>query len=406
MLIDILSEAWVSMKATLLRTFLTMLGIIIGVASVVLMLAVGMGAESDVKKSISSIGSNIVIVLSGKIVSGAVRLATGSAQTLTVDDAKSIAEFSEVDMVSPAIQETAQVVYGSNNWSTLVIGSTPEILPVREWSMQLGSGFTEQDMHSASRVALIGKTVKENLFGDEDPIGKTIRITNVPFEVIGYLTSKGQSLTGQDQDDVVMIPLTTAQRKVFGTQFPGSVRAIMVKAKDTEGLVTVQSKISKLLRAKHKLKPSMDDDFSIRDLKSIAESAAATAHVMSLLLGAVASISLVVGGIGIMNIMLVSVTERTREIGIRKAIGAPESSIMLQFFAEAIIISAIGSLIGLVVGIGGAFMLKWVFNISVEISIWSIIASLTVAASVGIFFGYYPAQKAAKLNPIEALRYQ
>jgi putative ABC transport system permease protein len=406
MMIDILSEAWISMKATLLRTFLTMLGIIIGVASVVLMLAIGMGAESDVKKIISSIGSNVVVVSSGKLVAGAVRLATGSAQTLTVDDAKAISEFSEVDVLAPAIQKAAQIVYGSNNWNTIVIGTTPEMLPVREWKMELGTGFTEQDVRSASRVVLIGKTVRDNLFGDEDPIGKIIRITNVPFEVIGVLESKGQTFSGSDQDDVIIIPLTTAQRKVFGTQFPGSVRGILIKGRDQASLASMQEKIRQLLRTKHKLKSGMDDDFDLHDLTAIAESASTTAHIMSLLLGAVASISLVVGGIGIMNIMLVSVTERTREIGIRKAIGAKQSSIMLQFFAEALIISTIGSFVGLAIGIGGAFLVKWIFHVSVQISIWSIVSSLAVAASIGVFFGYYPAQKAAKLKPIESLRYQ
>lgn len=403
---DIFLEAWISMGANKLRSFLTTLGIIIGVGSVVLMLAIGHGSETDIKKTIASMGSNLLVVLSGYTSLGGVRSSAGSAPTLSMNDARAISELSEVATVAPAFPGTAQVIYEANNWSTSILGTTQEFIVARDWSLSAGRPFTEKDMRSATLTALIGVTVKANLFGSEPPIGKIIRIMNMPFEVIGILSPKGQTLEGRDSDDVIMIPITTAQRKVFGTPYPGSVRFMLVKIKSPEAMDTAERKINQLLRERHRIKPKDDNDFTIRNLADVAQGAQLTAHIMSLLLGSVAAISLVVGGIGIMNIMLVSVIERTREIGIRKAIGAPEYSILMQFFGEAIIISSIGSIVGLILGVGGSFIINAIFHITVEVSIWSIFISIAVAISIGLFFGYYPAQKAAKLNPIEALRYQ
>lgn len=403
---EIFSEALISMGANKLRSFLTTLGIIIGVSSVVLMLAIGQGSETDIKKTIASMGSNLLVVLSGYTSLGGIRGATGSSPTLNISDAKAINELSEVAAVAPAFPGSAQIIYEANNWSTTVLGCTPEFLIARDWPVIAGRPFTEKDMRSASLTALLGLTVKANLFGNQPAVGKTIRIKNIPFEVIGILGPKGQTLEGRDSDDVIMIPFTTAQRKVFGTPYQGSVRFMLVKVKSPEAMYAVETKITQLLRERHRIKAKDDNDFTIRNLSDIAQGAQLTARIMSLLLGSVAAISLVVGGIGIMNIMIVSVTERTREIGIRKAIGATERSILLQFFAEAIFISSIGSIIGLLLGVGSSLLVSTLFEITVQISVWSIFISIAVALLTGIFFGFYPAQKAAKMNPIEALRYQ
>ena len=406
MLGAMLGEAWQAMHANRLRTFLTMLGMVIGVGAVVLMMAVGQGAQYTVNASISSMGSNLFIVLSGSTTAGGVRMGGGAAPTLTVQDAEAIGELPGVQAVAPTHPGSAQVVYGANNWSTSVYGSTPEYLDVRAWPVAAGHGFTDSDVRSATRVAVIGQTVAKNLFGDEDPVDKTIRIRNSPYVVLGVLAPKGQSLDGRDQDDTIIIPLTTAQRKLFGTAFQGAVRMMMVQAESAAAMPAAERSINELLRQRHRLRESQDDDFSVRNLTALAESAAETARIMSLLLGAIASVSLVVGGIGIMNIMLVSVTERTREIGIRMAIGARESSILMQFLLEAIIISVIGCLIGLVLGVGGALLVSELTKTAVVISGSAALVAFAVASGVGVFFGFYPARKAARLDPIEALRYQ
>ncbi|MDZ7655730.1 MAG: ABC transporter permease [Sulfurimicrobium sp.] len=406
MLAAMLGEAWHAMGANRLRTFLTMLGMVIGVGAVVLMMAVGQGAQYAVSQSISSMGSNLFILISGSTTSGGVRSGSGGAPSLTVADADAIAELPGVRAVAPVHTGRTQMVYGPNNWSSSTYGTTPSYLDVRSWSVASGYPFTDSDLRSATRVALIGKTAAKNLFGDEDPVGKTIRVGQSPFVILGVLGAKGQSLDGRDQDDTLLIPLTTAQRKVYGTPFQGAVRMIMVQAETAAGMPAVEKSMVSLLRQRHRLREGMDNDFYLRNLAEAADSAAETTRTMSLLLGAIASVSLLVGGIGIMNIMLVSVTERTREIGIRLAIGSRERDIMLQFLLEAIIISVVGCFIGLALGVGGALLANYLTDAMVVISGSSVLVAFGVAASVGVFFGFYPARKAARLDPIEALRYQ
>ncbi len=406
MTLMMLAEAWRAMGANRMRTVLTMLGMVIGVGAVVLMMSIGQGAQYAIQQTISAMGSNLFVLLSGSSSAGGVRTGSGGALTLNVKDANAIAELPGVQSVAPIHPGNAQIVYGSNNWNTAIIGSTPAYLDARSWPIVSGSAFTASDVRSATRVALIGQTTAQNLFGDEDPVGKTIRIRHSPFTVFGVLGSKGQGMDGRDQDDTIIIPLTTAQRNVFGTQFPGTVRMIMVQTTTQEIMPQVEKSMTELLRQRHRTREGQDADFSLRNLTAVADSAAESTRIMSLLLGAIASVSLLVGGIGIMNIMLVSVTERTREIGIRMAIGARERDILLQFLLEAIIISVLGCCIGLLLGIGGALLTEQLTGTLVIISGSSILVAFGVAATIGIFFGYYPARKAARLDPIEALRYQ
>ncbi|MGB9495921.1 MAG: ABC transporter permease [Azonexus sp.] len=406
MLKAMLGEAWMAMGANRLRTALTMLGMVIGVGAVVIMMAIGQGAQYAVQQAISTMGSNLFIALSGSFTTSGVRSGTAGAPTLNVADVEAIAELDGVVNAAATHRGSRQLVYGSQNWSAQVVGTTPAYLDARVWSIAKGASFGDSDVRSATRVALLGKTTAENLFGDEDPIGKTIRIQQNPFVVIGVLASKGQSLSGDDQDDTVIIPLSTAQRKVFGTPFLGSVRMIMVQAESDEAMPRVMESTTALLRQRHRLREGQPNDFFIRNLSAAAESQAETTRTMSVLLGAIASISLLVGGIGIMNIMLVSVTERTREIGIRMAIGARERDILLQFLLEAVMISLAGCLLGLLLGISSALLVNVITGMVVVISGSSVLVAFGVAAAVGIFFGYYPAQKAARLDPIEALRYQ
>ena len=407
MFMAMLGEAWHAMGANRLRTFLTMLGMMIGVGAVVLMMAIGEGAQQSIKKSISSMGSNLFVVLSGAPSAGGARSSSGGASTLNISDADAIAELNGVSSVAPVTMGNAQIIYAGNNWNTTVMGTKPSYFVVRDWSIESGATFSDSDIRSSTRVALVGKTVVDNLFGEDiDPIGKTIRIKQSPFVIVGVLAAKGQSLNGQDQDDTIIVPLTTAQRKLFGNQIPGSVRQILVKAESDKVMASLETDMNDLLRQRHNLREGTESDFSVRNLTAIANTAADTTKTMSMLLGAIASISLLVGGIGIMNIMLVSVTERTREIGIRMAIGARQQDILMLFLLEAFMISIVGCMIGIGIGVGGAEMVHYFAKTDVSISSQSIILAFAVAASVGIFFGYYPALKAAKLNPIEALRYQ
>jgi len=406
MLGAMLHEAWRAMGANRLRTLLTMLGMVIGVGAVVLMMAIGQGAQYAVQQTISSMGSNVFVVLSGFTSPGGVRSGSGSAPTLTVADANAIAELDGVETVAPVHWGSVQMVHGANNWNAWVHGTVPAYFDARSWPIADGAAFTDSDLRAATRVAVVGRTVAQNLFGEENPIGKTFRIGQAPFTVLGVMAPKGQNLEGRDQDDIVVMPLTTAQRKVFGTPFPGSVRQILVKAASPGAMPAVEKSMEALLRQRHRLREGAENDFTLRNLTAVADTAAETTRVMSLLLGAIASVSLLVGGIGIMNIMLVSVTERTREIGIRMATGARERDILAQFLLEAIIISVIGCAIGLALGVGGALLANQLAKMTVVVSGSSVLAAFGVAAGVGVFFGFYPARKAARLDPIEALRYQ
>jgi putative ABC transport system permease protein len=406
MSLAMLFEAWRAMGANRLRTFLTMLGMVIGVGAVIVMSAIGAGTQAKVKESIASMGSNLLIVLAGSMTSGGVRLGSGGVQTLTIADASAMEELESILATAPTSSGSAQLIYQSANWSTQVTGTTPSYFQVRDWEIESGYPFMDSDVRGATRVVVLGKTIAQNLFGDEDPVGKTIRIKNSPYLVVGILAKKGQSLDGRDQDDTAIVPITTAQTKLFGSQFKGSVRFIMVEAASESVMDKAEEEIAQLLRQRHKLRENAEDDFTIRNLTALANTAAETTKAMSLMLAAIASISLLVGGIGIMNIMLVSVTERTREIGIRIAIGAKQRHILVQFLLEALMISIIGCLIGVSVGVGGALLVQKFFSISVAITQSSIMISFLVATGVGVFFGFYPARKAANLEPIEALRYQ
>ena len=402
-----LSEAWHAMGANRLRTFLTMLGMVIGVGAVVLMMAIGEGAQQSIKRSIDSMGSNLFVILSGSSSASGSRSGSGNSSALNINDANAVGDLEDIAAIAPISTGNAQIIFSGNNWNTSIIGTSPTYFSIRGWNVDSGELFTDADIRSANRVALIGKTVAENLFGDDiDPIGKTIRIKKSPFMILGVLESKGQSFDGRDQDDTIIVPITTAQRKLFGNQIPGSVRMIMAQAKSEKYMGVAEDAINDLIRQRHNIRENAESDFSVRNLTAMAKTASETAKTMSMLLGAIASISLLVGGIGIMNIMLVSVTERTREIGIRMAIGAREKDILLQFLLEACVISIVGCVIGIALGLGGALIVKKMVGAEILISMRSIVLAFSVAASVGVFFGYYPATKAAKLHPIEALRYQ
>lgn len=406
MLIQMLYEALVAMSANRLRSFLTMLGMMIGVASVVLMLAIGQTARDSVQKSIDSMGSHLFIVLAGSANSGGIRSGSGASNTLTASDATAIAELDGVNVTAPVVQAKQQLVYGAANWNSDVYGSTPDYLIARGWQVAQGTAFDDSDVRSSRRVALIGASVATNLFGDENPIGQSMRINRTSFDVVGVLASKGQSLDGRDQDDTVIIPLTSAQRYLAGNRWRSSVRIILVQATSDEVMTNLGLDIDALLRDRHKIDTTADADFSLNNLAALADSAAQIARTMSLLLGAIASISLVVGGIGIMNIMLVSVTERTREIGIRMAIGARQRDVLSQFLLESLMISITGGLLGLLFGMAGAKLVGSIWSMSVTVSLDAVVLAFAISATTGVFFGFYPALKASRLDPIEALRYQ
>jgi putative ABC transport system permease protein len=400
------AEAFRALGINRLRTALTMLGMIIGVLAVVLMLAVGQGAQSSVNRSVASMGSNMLIVLSGSTSAGGLRMGGGSAPTLTLADGEAMTKLASVKLVAPSFPGNAQAAYGVNNWGTQVLGVTPEYFAVREWDIEDGEIFNDADVRSQARVAVLGSTVVANLFGDETPVSKTIRLKGSPFTVVGVLTKKGQSLDGRDQDDTILVPITTAQNKLFGNRFPGTVRFISVQAQSAVVMSEAEAEINQLLRQRHRIQPGAEDDFSVRNLTAAAEAASGTARALSLMLGAIGSISLIVGGIGIMNIMLVSVTERTREIGIRLAIGARKRDILLQFLLEALMICVIGGLLGVAFGVLGAYLVSNALGMEVELSVSAMLMAFGVAAGTGIFFGFYPALRGAGLRPVEALRHE
>ena len=396
-----------ALRVNKMRALLTMLGIIIGIGAVIAMVAIGSGASKMISDQISSIGSNLLLVLPGSVTSGGMRSGAGGTQTLTYDDARAIkAECPSVGAVAPSVRGSGQVVYGNQNWSTVIYGVVPDMVHVRDWTIVAGRNITQSDVDGATKNCLIGQTVVDNLFGATDPMGKIIRIKKIPFTVVGILGRKGQSPQGQDQDDVIYVPLRTAQRKLLGSQFPNMVGSIMVQAKDADVLDKAEEEVTELLNQRHRIGPSREVDYTIRNLSELLAVTEQSSKVMSILLGAVASISLVVGGIGIMNIMLVSVTERTREIGIRIAIGAKKRDIMLQFLTEAVLLTTCGGIIGMLLGVAGARLVASLIGWPTLISVNTIIIAFGFSAGVGVFFGFYPARKAASLNPIDALRYE
>jgi putative ABC transport system permease protein len=401
--------ALAALAANKARTALTMLGVIIGVAAVVTMMAVGAGAQARVEGQIRSLGSNLIIVLSGSITTGGVRLGAGSQLTVTEDDARAMErEIESIQVAAPTVRGGVQVIAGNANWSTALFGVTPGFLEARDWETAMGRPLTQDDIEGATKVALLGQTVAQNLFGGADPIGQVIRIKKVPLTVIGVLARKGQSTQGQDQDDTVLVPLSTAKKKVLGTSQANarSVNAILVKVREAGAMKGAEQNIRTLLRQRHHLQPGQDDDFTLRNLSEILESQEASSRVLSLLLAAIASVSLLVGGIGIMNIMLVSVTERTREIGLRRAVGARRRDILTQFLIEAVTVSLAGGTIGIVVGVVGAWAIGYFAGWLAPIQARAVIPAFLFAGAVGVFFGFYPARKASRLNPIDALRYE
>jgi putative ABC transport system permease protein len=391
------------------RSGLTMLGIIIGVAAVIAMVGVGAGATARIQDQIQSIGSNLIMVLPGSISSNGVRLGSGAVVTLSQDDAKAIAaECPSIAAVVPTVRGAVQVVYGNNNWATNAQGVTPDYVTIRDTSMLYGQFFTTQDVDAAAKSAVLGETVAQNLFGDSDPTGQIVIIKNVPFTVTGVLSPKGQSPTGQDQDDVILLPITTAMQKVLGANKAnaGAVGNLMVQAIGPAAMDQAIQEMTALLRERHRILPGMSDDFTVRNLTEVYAAQETSAQVMSILLGAIASVSLIVGGIGIMNIMLVSVTERTREIGLRLAVGARTRDILSQFLVEAVTLSVLGGIIGIIVGLTASLLISHFAQWATQVSLMSILMAFAFSALVGVFFGFYPARKAAFLDPIQALRYE
>ena len=398
-----------ALRVNKLRSALTMLGIIIGVGAVIAMVAVGAGAQARVAEQIQSLGSNLIIVLSGSSSQGGVRLGQGTQLTISEDDGYAIQrEVPTVQAASPSSRGNAQIVYGNLNWATSVQGITPNYVEARDWPVIAGRNIVQEDVDGATKVTLLGQTTALNLFGEADPLGQVIRIKKVPFTVIGLLDRKGQSSWGQDQDDIVLIPLSTAKKKVLGVALSNyrSVNSISVKVRAGEDMSEAEEQIRALLRQRHKLQPQQDDDFWIRNLSEVLQTQEQSSKVMTYLLAAIASVSLLVGGIGIMNIMLVSVTERTREIGLRMAIGARRRDILGQFLVEAITLSLIGGLVGVAFGLGGSELISYFAEWRTLVAIDSILVAFGFAAVVGVFFGFYPARKAAQLDPIDALRYE
>ena len=387
-----------------LRTILTMLGIIIGVGAVICTVAIGQGAGQQVQQQIQSLGNNMIMIFSGSVNTGGVRMGNGANKTLTADDADAILQHvQDVLAVSPVVQATVQVVNGNQNWLTHAQGGSQDFTTIRSWPVVQGSMFSQLDVNMAANVCVLGNTVAQQLFGDQSPVGQMIRVQNLPFRIVGVLQAKGQSSNGQDQDDTLILPYTTVQKKISGVSW---VQMIMVSVASQDAMVPAQTAISSLLRQRHHLRPGEEDDFIVRTPDEIAQAASATSYILTLLLASIASVSLLVGGIGIMNIMLVSVTERTREIGVRMAVGATEKDVQMQFLSEAVVLSLLGGIIGILFGVACSIVVSDVFHWSTFVSPLSVIVAVVFSAVVGIFFGYYPARKAAQLDPIEALRYE
>jgi len=387
-----------------MRTILTMLGIIIGVGAVICAVAIGQGASEQVQQQISNLGDNVIFVSAGSVTTNGVRMGTSATKTLTVQDAEAIQQHvPSIALVSPGVGASVQIVNGNQNWYTRVSGAGPDFLQIRKWPLDHGSNFSQRDVDVASNVCLIGQTVVQQLFGDQDPVDQVVRVQNIPFRIVGELASKGQSTFGQDQDDTLVIPFTTVQKKISGIEW---LQNIIASASSQTEIPSAQKQISALLRQRHHLRPNEDDDFSIRNPVDIAQTQQNTVNIFRLLLASIASVSLLVGGIGIMNIMLVSVTERTREIGVRMAVGATEEDVQRQFLSEAVVLSSLGGLAGIALGVIASMVIAHIFQWLVVVSPTSVGVAAFFSAAVGIFFGYYPARKAARLDPIEALRYE
>jgi putative ABC transport system permease protein len=403
-ILNILISAFRALQRNKMRSFLTMLGIIIGVAAVIAMLAIGQGAQYSVEQQISSLGTNVLIVYPGSQNTGGIKGGAGTTTTLTEDDCIAIQrECPAVGLISPGTRAGGQIIAGNMNWATGIEGTGPDYLEIRKWGIEYGDFYTDADIKAASKVCVLGKTVADALFPDGSPVGQTIRIRNVPCKVLGVLTKKGQNAMGQDQDDVVLAPWTTVKRRL--TWFP-YLRQILVSATSPSNIPVAQTQITELLRMRHKIAPYDADDFSIRNQADLANAATATTQILTILLASIASVSLLVGGIGIMNIMLVSVTERTREIGIRMSVGARSRDILTQFLIEALVLSLLGGITGILLGVGGSGAISSLAKWPTIITFFSILLSFGFSIAIGIFFGFYPARKAAMLNPIDALRYE